>query len=54
MDESKFEQWCILEIMGHNQYAGLVSEIAIGGASFVRIEIPECDGQPAFTKILGG
>lgn len=49
----KFEQWCILEIMGHQTYAGLVIEQAIGGASFVRIDVPECDGLPAFSKCFG-
>lgn len=49
----KFEQWCLLEIMGHQTYAGLVTEQAIGGASFVRIDVPECDGLPAFSKCFG-
>lgn len=49
----KFEQWCILEIMGHQTYAGMVSEQSIGGASFVRIDVPECDGLPAFSKCFG-
>jgi hypothetical protein len=49
----KFEQWCILEIMGHQTYAGMVTEQAIGGASFVRIDVPECDGIPAFSKCFG-
>ncbi len=58
MSESqKFEQWAILEIMGHNRFAGFVSEQTIGGASFVRIDVPEVElkGQtrPAFTKIFG-
>lgn len=49
----KFEQWCILEIMGHQRFAGLVSEQTIGGASFVRIDVPEVDGRPAFSKLFG-
>lgn len=49
----KFEQWCILEIMGHNRFAGLVSEQTIGGASFVRIDIPATKNGPAFTKMFG-
>jgi hypothetical protein len=49
----KFEQWCLLEIMGHQTFAGLVSEQAIGGASFVRIDVPECGGLPAFSKCFG-
>jgi len=31
----KFERWCILEIMGHQRYAGLVCEQSIGGADEV-------------------
>lgn len=49
----KFEQWAILEIMGHQTYAGMVSEQSVGGASFVRIDVPETEGQPAFTKLFG-
>lgn len=53
MAETKFEQWAILEIMGHNRFAGLVSEETIGGASFVRVDVPEAEGVPAFTKFFG-
>jgi hypothetical protein len=49
----KFEQWCILEIMGHQTYAGKVSEQTLGGASFVRIDIPETKAAPAFSKLFG-
>ena len=50
---TKFEQWCILEIMGHQTYAGLVTEQTLGGASFVRIDVPESEGIPAFSKCFG-
>ena len=54
MDERQsFEQWCILEIMGHNTFAGLVTEQTIGGASFIRISIPSTAAGPAFDKIFG-
>jgi hypothetical protein len=53
----RFEQWAIVEVMGHRRFAGFVTEAAIGGASFVRVDIPEvfCGGEnlPAFTKLLG-
>lgn len=54
----KFEQWCVVEIMGHKRFAGFVTEQAIGGASFVRIDVPEItlpNGKklPAFTKLFG-
>lgn len=49
----KFEQWCIVEIMGHQTYAGLVTEQVLGGASFVRVDVPESEGIPAFSKCFG-
>jgi hypothetical protein len=58
MSEQKtFECWAIVEVMGHRQFAGFVSEQAIGGASFVRVDVPgvHVDGErlPSFTKLLG-
>lgn len=35
-----FEEWAILELMGHRKMAGLVREVAVGGASFIRIDVP--------------
>lgn len=35
-----FEGWAILELMGHRKLAGLLSEQSIGGASFIRIDVP--------------
>lgn len=54
----KFETWAIVEIMGHKKFAGFVSEQAIGGSSFVRIDVPlitlDTGTQlPAFTKLFG-
>jgi hypothetical protein len=45
-----FEQWAILELFGHNQIAGLVSEQSIAGGAFIRVDVPEIRGAPAFTK----
>ena len=54
----KFAEWAIVEIMGHKRFAGHVTEQAVGGASFVRIDVPEIslptgDVLPAFTKLFG-
>ena len=38
--ENKFDEWAILELMGHRRLAGKVSECAIGGGSFIRIDMP--------------
>jgi len=52
-EEQSFKAWCIVELFGHVTLAGYVSEQVIGGASFIRLDVPEVDGQAAFTKLLG-
>lgn len=39
MSERTFEEWAILELMGHRRLAGLVREQTIGSASFIRIDV---------------
>lgn len=46
--------WAIVEVMGHAQYAGRVSEYTGFGVPLVRVEIPETKGQPECEKLLGG
>lgn len=53
MEQEKFESWAVLEIMGHQTYAGLLSEEVIGGQSFVRIDVPAIGDDAAFTKLFG-
>lgn len=60
MNESqKFDEWAIVEVMGHQRYAGKVTEQAIGGCNFVRVDVPfieasgSSDAQQPFTKLLG-
>lgn len=50
----KFEHWAIVEIMGHQTYAGFLSEITIAGTVMLQINIPESGGNPSHTKIFGG
>jgi hypothetical protein len=54
MEQSeKFDSWAIVEVFGHAKFAGRVTEQAIGGASFVRVDVPAVDKSPAFTKLFG-
>jgi hypothetical protein len=37
----KFDAWGIVEVMGHKQYAGRITEQVIAGSALVRIDVPE-------------
>lgn len=39
----KFDQWCVLDLFGHQRTAGHVTEASIGGCAFIRIDVPEGD-----------
>lgn len=53
MDNEKFETWAIVEIMGRQRYAGLVTEQTLAGAAMLRVDIPKTAKQGAFTKFFG-
>lgn len=56
MEQQSFEEWAILELFGHQRLAGLVTAVNLGGASFVRVDVPDVEkqiGAPAkLTKFL--
>lgn len=55
MEESqqKFEQWAIVDVMGHQRYVGRVTEQVIAGQGFVRVDIPKTSEVEAWTKLIG-
>jgi hypothetical protein len=54
MSEKVFEGLpCIVELFGHQQIAGKLTEVAIGGSALIRVDVPQVDGQAAFTKFYG-
>jgi hypothetical protein len=44
--------WAIVEVMGHNEYAGFISADTVAGAPMLRVNVPAVDGRDAFTKFL--
>ena len=48
-----FEQWAIVDVMGHQRYVGHVTEQVIAGCGFVRVDVPATSDQPAWTKLVG-
>lgn len=49
----KFEEWALVELFGHTQIAGRVSEIQIADQGFIRVDVPTVEGQSGFTKFFG-
>lgn len=50
--ENKLELHAVVELFGHQKMAGKVTEQSIGPSTFVRIDVPETNHQPAFTRLL--
>lgn len=56
MDQANFSHWAILEVFGHEKYAGKVSTETIGSTSMIKLEVPEIVNEkvtlPGFIKFL--
>jgi hypothetical protein len=50
-DVPTFAEWCIVELFGHQRYAGLVRQ-AEWPPGFARLEIPATPGHEAVTQLL--
>ncbi len=53
MTTEKFEMHCVVELFGHTTIAGKVSEQTIGGASFIRVDVPKTSKRDGFTRFYG-
>lgn len=52
MEAQQIKLFAIVELFGHQKMAGVVTEQQLGGASFVRVDVPETESSPAFTRLL--
>jgi hypothetical protein len=52
-ETTKFDQWGIVDVMGHQRYIGRISEEMIAGQGFIRIDVPETSAAKTWTKIIG-
>lgn len=50
--ESKLELFAIVELFGHQRVAGKVTEQTVGSSTFVRIDVPETNSQPPFSRMV--
>lgn len=48
----QFEQWALVEMMGRQRIAGLVTERVIAGAGFLQVDVPETKDSPKFTRFI--
>jgi hypothetical protein len=48
--ENAFDDWAILELMGHRRLGGRVSEQLIASAPFIRIDVPAVGDEKAATQ----
>jgi hypothetical protein len=47
-----FDEWAVIELLGHRRVAGRVREVQIAGAGFLRIDIPPTQGHAAQTQYV--
>lgn len=51
MSGAAYEGWAIVELLGHRRLAGHVSEVAMFGSAFLRLDVPS---DPPVTQFYGG
>ena len=51
--ETGFAQWAVLELMGHAEVAGYVTEETVFGTTVIRVDVPCVGDIPAYTKFYG-
>lgn len=53
VQQSKFDGWAIVDVLGHQRYVGYVTTEAFGSAVLFRIDVPSLDERERETKRPG-
>lgn len=52
-----FDQWGIVEVMGHKKFAGRITEQQLGGSCLIRVDVPRVElgdkTVPEYSKLIG-
>ena|SRR5690606_10931672 len=51
-DIEKFEMHALVELMGRQRIAGMVTERVIAGQGFLQVDVPETKTTPKFTRFI--
>lgn len=52
-EPTKFEAWAVVELFGHQRVAGRLCEQAIGGETFLRVDVPASSGHQEYSRLFG-
>lgn len=50
--DETFDEWAIVELMGHRRLAGRIREVQLAGAGFLRLDIPAAGDDPGRTQYI--
>lgn len=51
-EQQPFDEWVILELLGHRRLAGRVREVQLAGAGFLRLDVPATEGHRPQTQYV--
>jgi len=52
-EKSNFDTWALVELFGHQKIVGHVTEQEIAGKGFIRVDVPDFNGEKSFTRFYG-
>lgn len=51
--KTQFDEYCLVELFGHQKIVGRVTEATLAGGAFIRVDVPAFNGAKAFTRFYG-